>query len=185
MANYRKIKEKVKRCQSMFRIDFTRSSLDALLILHIITPVNTEPTIERRKQGPYVVIECPEKIPCDPCVGACPQGAISIPGSLVELPRVDHEKCTGCLMCIPRCPGLAIFVIDETPDDHAVIYIPYEFLPLPKKGDRAKGLDRLGRERCDAVVTRVIAAKKFDHCAVVGFTVPKDLINDVRFLKTT
>ncbi|MBN2621257.1 4Fe-4S binding protein [candidate division WOR-3 bacterium] len=147
--------------------------------------MNTEPDAQRRQEGPYVVIECPEKIPCDPCVGACPQGAISIPGSLIELPQVDYEKCTGCLMCIPRCPGLAIFVIDETPEDHAIIYIPYEFIPLPKKGDKAKGLDRHGKERCDVVITKVIAAKKFDHCAVIGFMAPKNLINDVRFLKLT
>jgi len=129
------------------------------------------------------VIECPEKIPCDPCVNACPQDAISIPGTLIELPEVDYDKCTGCLLCIPRCPGLAIFVIDETPDDHAILYIPYELLPRPKKGDTAIGLDKEGKEQCEVTITKVIDAKKFDHCAVVGFTVPKDLINTIRFIK--
>jgi Fe-S-cluster-containing hydrogenase component 2 len=145
--------------------------------------MDIEPAPERRKKGAYVVIECPEKIPCDPCVGACPQEAISIPGSLIELPQVDYDKCTGCLVCIPRCPGLAIFVIDETPDDHAIIYIPYEFNPLPKKGDIAQALDRHGRERCKTTITKVIASKKFDRCAVIGFTAPKDLINDIRFIE--
>lgn len=149
----------------------------------IIKMMNIQPSIERRKKGPYVVIECPEKIPCDPCVGACPQDAISIPGTLIELPEVDYEKCTGCLLCIPRCPGLAIFVIDETPDDHAVLYIPFEFIPRPKKGDKALGLDKNGKEQCAVTVTKVIDSKKFDHCAVVGFTMPKDLINDIRFIK--
>lgn len=138
---------------------------------------------ERKEKGPYAVIECPERIPCDPCVGACPQGAISIPGSMVELPEIDHEKCTGCLVCIPRCPGLAIFVIDETPDDHSIVYIPYEFIPRPKKGDTATGLDRDGKERCDVTIHKIIDSPKFDHCAVVGFTVPKDLCHDIRFIK--
>lgn len=138
---------------------------------------------ERKEKGPYAVIECPERIPCDPCVGACPQGAISIPGSMVELPEIDHEKCTGCLVCIPRCPGLAIFVIDETPDDHSIVYIPYEFIPRPKKGDTATGLDRDGKERCDVTIHKIIDSSKFDHCAVVGFTVPKDLCHDIRFIK--
>lgn len=145
--------------------------------------VNRTLTEERRKKGPYVVIECPEKIPCDPCVDACAQGAISIPGSIIELPEIDYEKCTGCLLCIPKCPGLAIFVIDETPEDHSIIYIPYEMLPRPKKGDKVLALDREGKKQCKATITKVIYSPKFDHCAVIGFSVPKDLVNDIRFIK--
>lgn len=145
--------------------------------------MNAQPTDERKKKGPYVVIECPEKIPCDPCVEACPQGAITIPGSMIELPEIDYEKCTGCLVCIPRCPGLAIFVIDETPEDHAIVYIPYEFLPRPKKRDAAIGLDREGKERCEVTIVKVIDSPKFDHCAIVGFSVPKNLANEIRFIK--
>ncbi|KPK73001.1 hypothetical protein AMJ87_03200 [candidate division WOR_3 bacterium SM23_60] len=145
--------------------------------------MNSRPSQERRKKGPYVVIECPEKIPCDPCVDACPQGAISIPGSMIELPEVDYEKCTGCLVCIPRCPGLAIFVIDETPPDHSIIYVPYEFSPRPKKGDKAIGLDREGKERCEVEIVKVLDSKKFDRCAIVGFSVPKDMVDEIRFFR--
>ncbi|MGB3342141.1 MAG: 4Fe-4S binding protein [bacterium] len=145
--------------------------------------MNTTPSEARRKKGPYVVIECPEKIPCDPCVGACAQGAISIPGSMIELPEVDYDKCTGCLLCIPKCPGLAIFVIDETPEHHSIIYIPYELLPRPKKGDKVIALDRNGKQRGEVSITKVIDSPKFDHCAVIGFSVPKDLVNDIRFIK--
>lgn len=145
--------------------------------------MNTTPPQARRKEKPYVVIECPEKIPCDPCVDACAQDAISIPGSMIELPQVDYEKCTGCLLCIPECPGLAIFVIDETPEDHSIIYIPYELLPRPKKGDIAIGLDHEGKKRCEVKITKVLDSRKFDRCAVIGFSVPKDLVNDVRFIK--
>jgi Fe-S-cluster-containing hydrogenase component 2 len=145
--------------------------------------MNTEVSKERRRKGAYVVIECPEKIPCDPCVDACPQGAITMPGSIIELPEVNYDKCTGCLACIPRCPGLAIFVVDETPEDHAIVYIPYEFLPRPKKGDKAVGLDREGKKRCEVEILRVIDAKKFDRCAIVGFSVPKDLAQEIRAIK--
>ncbi len=145
--------------------------------------MNAQPSSERRKDRPYVVIECPEKIPCDPCVDACPNKAITIEGSMIELPRVDYEKCTGCLLCIPRCPGLAIFVIDETPEEHSIIYIPYELLPRPKKGDRVQGLDREGKGIADIEITKVIDPKKFDHCAIIGFTVPKNLIDTIRFIK--
>jgi Fe-S-cluster-containing hydrogenase component 2 len=145
--------------------------------------MNTTPSQARREQKPYVVIECPEKIPCDPCVDACAQGAISIPGSIIELPEVDYEKCTGCLLCIPKCPGLAIFVIDETPEDHSIIYIPYELLPRPKKGDKVLALDREGKEQCEVTIIHVIDSPKFDHCAVIGFSVPKNMVNDIRFIK--
>lgn len=138
---------------------------------------------ERRKQRPYVVIECPEKIPCDPCVEACPKEAISITGSMIELPEVNYEKCTGCLVCIPKCPGLAIFVIDETPKDYSIVYIPYEFLPRPKKGDTALGLDREGKERCEVKILKVLASPKFDYCAIVGIAVSKDLASEIRFFK--
>ncbi len=144
---------------------------------------NTDVPAARRKTGPYVVIECPEKIPCDPCVDACPNKAISMRGSIIELPEVDYEKCTGCLVCIPRCPGLAIFVIDETPEEHSIVYIPYEFLPRPTKGAKAKGLDREGNVRCDVTVVKVIDAKKFDRCAIVGFSVPKELSHEIRAIR--
>jgi Fe-S-cluster-containing hydrogenase component 2 len=145
--------------------------------------MNAEVSTERRKKGPYVVIECPEKIPCDPCVDACPNEAISMPGSTIELPEIDYDKCTGCLVCIPRCPGLAIFVVDETPEDHSIIYVPYEMLPRPKKGDTATGLDREGKERCTVSVLKGIDAKKFDRCTIVGFSVPKDLAQEIRAIR--
>ena len=145
--------------------------------------METQIPTERRKAGPYVVIECPEKIPCDPCVDACPNSAITMPGSIIELPQVDYEKCTGCLVCIPRCPGLAIFVVDETPQDEVTVYIPYEFLPRPQKGDIAKGLDREGQERCAVKITRVIDAKKFDRCAIVGFSAPKEMAHEIRGIR--
>ena len=113
----------------------------------------------RKQKGPYVVIECPEKIPCDPCVDACAKEAISIKGSMIELPEVDYEKCNGCLLCIPSCPGLAIFVVDETPKDYSIVYIPYEFLPQPKKGDTAIGLDLEGKERCEVKILKILAIK--------------------------
>jgi len=145
--------------------------------------MNTKVSTERRNAGPYVVIECPEKIPCDPCVDACPNDAISMPGSIIELPQIDYDKCTGCLVCIPRCPGLAIFVVDETPEDHSIVYIPYEFLPRPKKGDTAKGFDHDGNERCEVTIVKVIDAKKFDRCAIVGFSAPKELAREIRAIR--
>ncbi|MGB9720000.1 MAG: 4Fe-4S dicluster domain-containing protein [bacterium] len=145
--------------------------------------MNDIPSNERKKKKPYVVIECPEKIPCDPCVNACPHGAITIKGSIIELPEVDYDKCTGCLLCIPKCPGLAIFVIDERPEDHSIVYIPYELLPIPKKGDSAIGIDRNGAEKCASKIVKVLQSQKFNHCVVVGISVPKGMEQDIRFFR--
>ncbi len=74
-------------------------------------------------------------------------------------------------------------MVDETPKDHSIIYIPYEMLPRPKKGDTAKGLDREGKERCEVEIIKVIDAKKFDRCAIVGFSVPRDLAQEIKAIK--
>ena len=51
------------------------------------------------------------------------------------------------------------------------------------KGDIAKGLDRNGQERCEVKITRVIDAKKFDRCAIVGFSVPKEMAQEIRGIR--
>ena len=105
------------------------------------------PPESRRKQGAFVVIECFQEIPCDPCYHSCRFGAIKPFGSLNDIPQVDWDKCTGCGVCVAACPGLAIFVVDETlSDTQCLIAMPYEFLPLPQKGDPVYLLDRSGNK---------------------------------------
>lgn len=143
---------------------------------------NQLPDEERRKQGPYVIIECPERIPCNPCVEACPKSAIKIEGGVVELPIVDYELCNGCLSCIARCPGLAIFVVDEAySETEGLISLPYEFIPRPKKGEAVIALGRRGEKLGEAFVLRVIDPPKYNKCAVVTLRVEKELLNDIRF----
>ena len=68
------------------------------------------PSKERLEQGAVAVIECAQEIPCDPCEGACPAGAIHVGELITNLPALAADKCTGCGLCIPVCPGLAIFL---------------------------------------------------------------------------
>jgi len=139
---------------------------------------------ERLARGPVAVIECLERIPCNPCVEACPQGAISMPGSINELPQLDTEACTGCGLCISGCPGLAIFLVDAThAPGEALVSLPYEFLPLPEKGDEVAALDREGQERGLARVVRVRKTRKMDRTAVVSLAVPVELVMEVRGFK--
>ena len=114
------------------------------------------PEEEHLKKG-AAIIECIQEIPCNPCVDACPFNAISIE-NINALPIVDYEKCVGCGKCIEVCPGLAIFVV-KIINEKAIIMLPYEFLPLPKEGQKVKALDREGKEICDAVVKKVRVGK--------------------------
>ena len=72
------------------------------------------PPGERRARGPVVMVECFQRIPCDPCHYGCRFGAIEAFVDLSDVPEVNWEKCTGCGLCVAACPGLAVFVIDET-----------------------------------------------------------------------
>jgi Fe-S-cluster-containing hydrogenase component 2 len=142
------------------------------------------PSKKRRKKGPVAVIECIQEIPCDPCVPACPNRAIEIAPTINDLPVLVEERCTGCGSCIAICPGLAIFMIDETfSEKEDLISLPYEFLPLPKKGDRVRLLSRRGKEIGEGVVLRVLNPKAYDKTPVVSLTVPKGMAMEVRGLR--
>ena len=119
------------------------------------------PSKKRLRKGPVAVIECIQEIPCDPCVLACPNRAIKIAPSINELPVLIEKRCTGCGSCIPVCPGLAIFLVDETYSDREdLVSLPYEFLPLPKKGDKVDLLNRRGAPVGRGKVARVLNHKK-------------------------
>jgi Fe-S-cluster-containing hydrogenase component 2 len=134
---------------------------------------------ERLRRGPVVVVECVENIPCNPCVAACPKGAITIEGDINGVPTVDYDTCDGCGVCLSACPGLAIFAIDVSgPADTGSVSLPYEFLPLPEVGDEVVTLDRAGAPVGIARVRRVLTSKALDRTPIVTLELPKaDAIN--------
>ena len=132
------------------------------------------PPEERLGKGPVAVIECIEEIPCNPCVESCPQGAITMPGGLNQIPRIDWEKCTGCGLCVSSCPGLAIFIVDAPTDsDLASVSLPYEFTPLPEKGAQVTVVDREGNELGPAEVLRVQSGRRVDRTVIITVAVPR------------
>ncbi|OQX82983.1 hypothetical protein B6D60_11285 [candidate division KSB1 bacterium 4484_87] len=142
------------------------------------------PPEARRKMGRVIMIECVQKIPCNPCSEVCPQGAITIEGDITNIPRVDFDKCNGCSICIANCPGLAIFAVDESlGDEIAEVGLPYEFMPLPEKGEHVELINRAGEVVGTGKVKRIMKPKSFDKTAVVYLEVPKKLSLDVRFFK--
>jgi len=118
------------------------------------------------------VIECYQRIPCDPCEAACPTGAIRVAPDPTALPTADAAKCTGCLRCVRICPGMAIFVARPGPNPgEATIAIPWEWLPLPTVGATGRGCDRAGRRVCGARVVRVLRPREAGDTAVVEVAV--------------
>jgi Fe-S-cluster-containing hydrogenase component 2 len=137
------------------------------------------PTEKRLRRGPFAVIECIEEIPCNPCETVCPRGAITVGVPITNLPVIDFEKCTGCGICIAMCPGLAICVKDFThSEEKAAISFPFEYLPLPAKGDIVKVADRYGEALCDGVAVRVFDGERNDRTAVVTVEFAKDCFDE-------
>ena len=139
------------------------------------------PSAERRAKGPVACIECFQHIPCNPCEASCPRHAITIGSENTDLPRLDETLCNGCGLCMTRCPGLAIFTVDES-GENARVSFPYEYVPLPREGDTITCTDRDGRALTPGTVVRVRQSPAFDHTAVVTVDIPKELGMQVRFI---
>lgn len=137
------------------------------------------------RNGIHPVIECTQNIPCNPCQDACPKHCIRVGSNITALPSIDEEiQCTGCGMCVASCSGQAIFLVNEDcGDGTAEITIPYEFLPLPQKGDKGIALNRAGESVCTAEVVSVRSAKAFDHTNLLTMKVDKNFAMQARFFR--
>jgi hypothetical protein len=65
----------------------------------------------------------------------------------------------------------------------ATVSFPYEYLPMPKKGDLVQAVDRAGDVVCGAEVLRIQRPKGFDHTAVITVSVPRELAMVVRSMR--
>jgi Fe-S-cluster-containing hydrogenase component 2 len=126
---------------------------------------------------PKAILECYEDIPCNPCSTSCPFDAIEIGPNINVQPHLLVDVCTGCGVCVPSCPGLAI-VIAQIRGNDAVFKIPYEFIPIPIKNEIWDGVNRSGEVICDALIENVVINKKQDHTAVVTVSVPVEFLHD-------
>lgn len=138
---------------------------------------------EKKKNG-LVIIECPQRIPCDPCHTSCPTGAVLPFEDINDTPKIDYAKCTGCGMCVAKCPGLACFVVDLTAggQEEALIKLPYELLPRPQKGDTVDCLDRSGKVVAKGKVESVTEPWK-DKTLVVSVLIPKKEVMTIRAIR--
>ena len=77
-----------------------------------------------------------------------------------------------------------IFLVDETYEEgFASVTMPYEFLPLPKTGDRGIALGRNGQKVCVAEVISVKSSPAFDKTNLLTIKVPSEYVMKARFFK--
>ena len=144
------------------------------------------PSEERFMKGPVAVIECTHEIPCNPCESSCKFNAIEIGDPITNLPCLIEDKCVGCGVCVARCPGLAIFIVDKTySSTQGTVSFPYEYNPLPVKNQKVKAVDRSGKVVCEGTVVKVLNTKNFDRTPVVTIAVGLDQVEQVRGIKRT
>ena len=141
---------------------------------------------------PVPIFDCLENIPCTPCRDVCPTGAV-VMKSMIDKPRVIWEKCTGCTLCAQACPGLAITIVwmnfgktrlkgRKDAENLALVAVPYELLPLPKRGDKVRVYDRANRYICDGEVYSVIKSPKFGT-VLVNVLVPRHCALEVKHVE--
>ncbi|HWP51359.1 MAG TPA: 4Fe-4S binding protein [Clostridia bacterium] len=142
------------------------------------------PTEARMRKGRVAVIECVQQIPCNPCEGACPFGAIAIGEQITNLPCIDGDKCTGCGLCIVRCPGLAITVVNKALSEiEASIDFPFEYIPLPSEGDIVDAVGRDGQPICKGRILKVKKLPSYGGTTVISMAIPVDYTDTVRSMK--
>ena len=142
------------------------------------------PSEERLSIGPVAIIECFQEIPCNPCTEACKQGAIQPMEDINNLPQLDPDQCNGCGVCLSRCPGLAIFIVDASySDTEAIVRIPFEYVPVPQVGEKVVGLNRAGEALGTFVVNKVQSGGQKNKTYTIWLVVPKELIMDVRSIR--
>jgi Fe-S-cluster-containing hydrogenase component 2 len=140
------------------------------------------PDHERLHKGPVAIFECLQNIPCNPCADACARGAIQPFADINERPIVEWSLCNGCGLCLARCPGLAIFVVDYTySEKQALVKIPFEFSPLPEEGEWVIALNRSGHTVGEGQVIRVQNGQ--NKTAILWLAVPKELMMEVRNIR--
>jgi len=137
------------------------------------------PPEDRLNKGPIAVIECFQSIPCNPCATSCPKNAIQPFEDINDRPVIENENCNGCGICVTKCPGLAIMVVDMAwSETQALVKIPYEFRPLPEARDTVYALDRAGKVVASAKVIRVTYPTS--KTPIVSIAVEKSLVKTVR-----
>lgn len=134
-----------------------------------------EPTKERMAQRPFVLIDCLYGFACNPCEFACPHGAIT-KTSTSTVPKIDFEKCTGCMQCVYQCPGLAIFGYNT---NKGWLFLPIEY--EAHEDTEVFLVDNQGKKLGDGVIEKILRKpNKTNVARVKSLDVHHDALLQVR-----
>ena len=121
----------------------------------------TTPTKERMEAKPFVLIDCLYGFACNPCEFACPHGAIT-KTSTSSVPKIDFDKCIGCMECVYQCPGLAIFGYNTKKD---WLFLPIEYAVAEK--DEVFLVDNSGKKLGEGIIEKILIKKNKTNIARV------------------
>jgi len=119
------------------------------------------PTETRIAEKPFVLIDCLYGFACNPCEFACPHGAIT-KTSTSTVPKIDFQKCIGCMDCVYQCPGLAIFGYNTKKD---WLFLPIEYEANEK--EEVFLVDNNGRILGEGIIEKILVKKNKTNIARV------------------
>ena len=134
-----------------------------------------------KEKRPVAMIECVQQIPCNSCALACKLGAIHME-NVNDIPKINYDKCTGCMACAMTCPGLAIFLL-KSEGNMGYVTLPYEFLPTPTVGQQVTTLNREGKPLGNGKVMRILPPTRNDGTALVTVEVPDAWLLEARAIR--
>ena len=142
------------------------------------------PARARLSAGPVAVFECFQKIPCRICQDACQKKKAVLDRNEKGFLLADPDLCNGCGVCVVKCPGQAIFILDRSySEDYSLLRLPFAFCPLPEKGQYVCGLGRRGEEVGWFEVERIVSGGGKNKTWTVSIKVPHELLMEVRNIK--
>jgi len=122
------------------------------------------PSKERMFEKPFVQIDCLYGFACNPCEFSCKHGAIT-KTSTSTVPRIDFEKCVGCMDCVYQCPGLAIFGYNLKKN---WLFLPIEY--EAHEGEEVHLVDNNGEILGEGVIMKILKKKNKTNIARVQAT---------------
>jgi glycine/D-amino acid oxidase-like deaminating enzyme/Fe-S-cluster-containing hydrogenase component 2 len=151
------------------------------------------PTEKRMNEKGFVIIDCLYGFACNPCAFACKFGAIT-KSSTSTVPRIDYDKCTGCMQCVYQCPGLAIFgyqlnknrlflPIEYKADEGSHVYLVNNNGEILGEGVIEKILkneNKTNIARVTATSMRSNITKEADESSTISDTIPTERLIEVR-----
>ena len=108
------------------------------------------PSAERAASAPFVIMDCLYGFACNPCSFSCKQGAIT-KSSTSTTPKLDYDKCIGCMQCVYQCPRLAILGYDTR---SGKLFLPIEY--EVNEGAEVFLVDDNGKKVGDGVVEKIM-----------------------------